>query len=217
MGPAVAPIDETFVTVWNQAGEPPQVSPQARSSGSGEVAMQVLRTMPGNSRFLTPFDGAQPIQHGETGVLEAYQRAIARAEEFIYIEDQYITNSAIVDALICRMNQVKTLQLILVLNIHPEDFPGYTRKQTRNIKSIAKKISNPDGRFRVFTLWTTQFSTDPERAKKPFEIMNIDVHSKVAIIDDKWATIGTANLDGSGMNAIEISDITKAVLRDDVR
>jgi phosphatidylserine/phosphatidylglycerophosphate/cardiolipin synthase-like enzyme len=213
-GPAVAPIDETFVTVWNQAGPAPQVSPQPRSSGNGGVAMQVLRTMPGNSRFLTPFPGAQPIQHGETGVLEAYQRAIARAEEFIYIEDQYLTNSAIVDALIKRLNQVTTLQLILVLNIHPEDFPGYTRKQTRNIKLIRKKISNPDDRFRVFTLWTTQFSTAPERAKKPFEIMNIDVHSKVAIVDDKWATIGTANLDGSGMNAIEISDITKAVLRD---
>ncbi|CAN5781340.1 hypothetical protein BH18ACI4_BH18ACI4_17370 [soil metagenome] len=211
-GPAVAPIDETFATVWNQAGPAPQVTPQTRSSGSGKVAMQVLRTMPGNSRFLSPFPGAQPIQHGETSVLEAYQRAIARAKEFIYIEDQYFTNSAIVDALIARMEQETKLQLILVLNLNPEDFPGYTRKQIKNIKLIRKKISNPDARFKVFTLWTTQISTEPERAKKPFEIMNISVHSKVAIIDDKWATIGTANLDGSGLNAIEISDIAKAAV-----
>ena len=209
-GPAVAPIDETFATVWNQAGEPPQVTPQARSSGTGEVAMQVLRTMPGNGRFVSPFPGAQPIQHGETGVLEAYQRAIARAEDFIYIEDQYFTNTAIVDALIDRMKQVTTLQLIMVLNLNPEDFPGYTAKQIKNIKQIREKIPNPDDRFKVFTLWSTQISTDPARAKKPFEIMNISVHSKVAIIDDVWATIGTANLDGSGLNAIEISDIAKA-------
>ncbi|MCI0535659.1 MAG: phospholipase D-like domain-containing protein [Verrucomicrobiales bacterium] len=211
-GPAVAPIDETFATVWNQAGPAPQLTPQTRSSGSGEIAMQVLRTMPGNSRFPSPFPGAQPIQHGETSVLEAYQRAIARAQDFIYIEDQYFTNSAIVDALINRMKKVTTLQLILVLNLNPEDFPGYTRKQIKNIKLIRKKIPNPDTRFKVFTLWTTQISTEPERAKKPFEIMNISVHSKVAIIDDKWATIGTANLDGSGLNAIEISDVAKAAV-----
>lgn len=211
-GPAVAPIDETFATVWNQAGPAPQVTPQTRSSGTGKIAMQVLRTMPGNSRFPSPFPGAQPIQHGETSVLEAYQRAIARAEDFIYIEDQYFTNSAIVDALIIRMKQVPTLQLILVLNLNQDDFPGYTRKQIKNIKLIRKKIPNPDTRFKVFTLWTTQISTEPERVKKPFEIMNISVHSKVAIIDDKWATIGTANLDGSGLNAIEISDIAKAAV-----
>lgn len=210
-GPAAAPIDETFATVWNEAGPAPQLTPQARSSGSGEIAMQVLRTMPGNSRFLSPFPGAQPIQHGETGVLEAYQRAIARAEDFIYIEDQYFTNSAIVDALIQRMKQVPDLQLIMVLNLRPEDFPGYTAKQTRNIKMIRKAITNPD-RFKVFSLWSTQISTDPARSKKPFEIMNIYVHSKVAIIDDRWATLGTANLDGSGMNAIEISDIAKAAV-----
>lgn len=87
-GPAAAPIDETFATVWNQAGPAPQVTPQARSSGNGAIAMQVLRTM---NRFPSPFPGAQPIQHGETSVLEAYQRAIARAEDFIYIEDQYFT------------------------------------------------------------------------------------------------------------------------------
>ncbi len=213
-GPAVPQIDETFVTVWNQADSAaPPVTPVARFTGTGEVAMQVLRTMPGK-RFPAPFPGAAPIEHGETSNLEAYQRAIARAEDFIYIEDQYFTNSAIVDALICRMNQdnAKKLQLIMVLNINADDFPGYARKQIRNIKLIQKSIEDHEKRFKVFTLWTTQFSTEPERVKKPFEIMNIYVHSKVAIIDDKWATIGTANLDGSGLNAIEISDITKAAI-----
>jgi PLD-like domain len=167
--------------------------------------------MPGG-RFPAPFPGAAPIVHGETSNLEAYQRAIARAEDYIYIEDQYFTNNAIVDALIIRMQQVPTLQLIMVLNINADDFPGYARKQIRNIKLIQKKVSNHEQRFKVFTLWATQFSTDPERAKKPFEIMNIYVHSKVAIVDDKWATIGTANLDGSGLNAVEISDITKAAI-----
>jgi len=216
-GPAVVFIEETFVTVWNQAeradGEPSdEVEPQARFSGTGEIGMQVLRTMPAK-RFADFFPGPEPLEHGETSVLEAYQRAIARAKDFIYIEDQYFTNSAIVDALIDRMNDptVPNLQLIIVLNINP-DFFGYPRKQTRNIRQMQQKITNSRNRFKVFTLWSTQFSDEPDRAKKPFEIMNIEVHSKVAIIDDKWATVGTANLDGSGMNAIEISDVVDAAL-----
>lgn len=204
-GPAVAPIDETFVTIWNQADrDATPETPRARFTGSGAVAMQVLRTLPGG-KFDSPFPGALPIHHGETGILEAYQRAIARAEKYIYIEDQYFTNSAIVDALIIRMNQVPTLQLIMVVNIKP-DVTGYPRKQVKNIRMMQEKISNHAQRFRVFTLWSTQFSTEPNRAR-PFEIMNINVHSKVAIIDDKWATIGTANLDGSGLNFIEVGDV----------
>lgn len=209
-GPAVAPIDETFATVWNEADISDQIEPRSRFTGTGAAAMQVLRTMPG-VLFHSPFPNADPIEHGETSILEAYQRAIARAEKFIYIEDQYFTNSAIVDALIMRMNEVLDLQLIMVLNINPDVF-GYPRKQTKNIRRMQQKITDHQNRFRVFTLWSTQFSTEPDRAKKPFEIMNIDVHSKVAIIDDKWATIGTANLDGSGLNAIEISDVVKAAL-----
>ena len=214
-GPAVAPIDETFVTVWNQAApssNPPAtpVTPQERSTGNGRIAMQVLRTLPGQ-KFNSPFPGALPIPHGETGILEAYQRAIARAEKFIYIEDQYFTNSAIVEALIMRMKQVEDLQLIIVLNLKP-DFPGYPRKQVRNIRMMQEQIPNHRGRFRVFTLWSTQFSKEPDRALKPFEIMNIDVHSKVAIIDDKWATIGSANLDGSGLNYVEVGDVVSWAL-----
>jgi hypothetical protein len=216
-GPAVVFIEETFATVWNQAeradGEPSdEIEPPARFSGTGEVGMQVLRTMPGKL-FAEFFPGDEPMEQGETSILEAYQRAIARAKEFIYIEDQYFTNSAIVDALIDRMNDpsVPNLQLIIVLNINP-DFFGYPRKQIKNIRQMQKKITNHQDRFKVFTLWSTQFSDEPDRAQKPFEIMNIDVHSKVAIIDDKWATVGTANLDGSGMNAIEISDVVAAAL-----
>jgi phosphatidylserine/phosphatidylglycerophosphate/cardiolipin synthase-like enzyme len=128
-GPAVVPIEETFVSVWNEADITDQISAQDRIEGTGGIGLQVLRTLPGD-RFNAPVLGGDPIKHGETSVLEAYQRAIARAEKLIYIEDQYFTNSAIVDALIDRMNAVPTLQLIIVLNIKP-DFYGYPRKQIK--------------------------------------------------------------------------------------
>jgi phosphatidylserine/phosphatidylglycerophosphate/cardiolipin synthase-like enzyme len=44
--------------------------------------------------------------------------------------------------------------------------------------------------------------------------MPIYAHSKMAIIDDKWATVGSANLDGTSMNYHEIGLIVTGALAD---
>jgi phosphatidylserine/phosphatidylglycerophosphate/cardiolipin synthase-like enzyme len=44
--------------------------------------------------------------------------------------------------------------------------------------------------------------------------MPIYLHSKVAIIDDKWATVGSANLDGTSMNYHEIGLLVSGALGD---
>ena len=49
----------------------------------------MVRTLPGGT-FTSSNTGGAAIPHGETGALEAYQRAIANATKFIYLEDQYI-------------------------------------------------------------------------------------------------------------------------------
>ena len=42
--------------------------------------------------------------------------------------------------------------------------------------------------------------------------MPIYVHAKVAIVDDVWATIGSANLDGASLNQIELDTIVQGTL-----
>lgn len=212
-GPAVEHLDRTFTTIWNQSGSSgsahlqPAIG-QSTVNEPGVAGIQVLRTLPGDTfeAAHTQINNGLPsipkvvpgkggIPAGETGVLEAYQRAIALAEDFIYIEDQYLTSPEIVSALISRMNKVPNLQLIIVLN--PEtDIRDYRQKQIDYVKQIQAKVTD-NKRIRVFTLWSCQETT----AK--LEIMPISIHSKVAIIDDKWATAGTANLDGASMNQIE--------------
>jgi len=220
-GPAVSHIEQSFATVWN-AAEPiaPQVEkifidpPTNDTQPSAPVGIQVIRTLPGG--FFKTSDSSRSIEDikgGETAVLEAYQRAIANARNFIYIEDQYFTSDDIINAIIIRMQEQTALEVIVLLNVVP-DIPGYTEKQMAKIKQIQATLGSAQNRIGFFTLWSTQLAIDPLDKAKPFEIMPIYIHSKTAIIDDSWATTGTANLDGASMNYVEISNIIKAVLKE---
>jgi phosphatidylserine/phosphatidylglycerophosphate/cardiolipin synthase-like enzyme len=48
----------------------------------------------------------------------------------------------------------------------------------------------------LFTLWSVGWREDQ------FEMQPIYVHSKVALVDDLWATVGTANLDGASLTHV---------------
>ncbi|NIQ11195.1 MAG: hypothetical protein GWN00_36425, partial [Aliifodinibius sp.] len=152
----------------------------------------------------------EKLKDGEKGIHEAYLRAIANAEDFIYLENQYFTSDTIGDALIEAMKAKPQLQVIMLLNIKP-DLPLAPWKQRRLITRIRKAVPEPpEGqrpRFGVFTRWTHETTADIfPKAKKP-RILSIYLHSKVAVVDNKWATIGSANLDGWSLDSSIISDI----------
>jgi hypothetical protein len=192
-GPCVRFIDDTFSTIWNGHNEdPPAPAPQTGPvTGPNVTAVQVLRTLPGNV-FTTAHANAELLPHGETGVLEAYQRAIMKAEEYIYIEDQYFNSEEIVNAIKARMIERPKLEVIIVVNPRP-DIGGYHAHQTGLIKDLIK--AGGEDRVAAFSMWTC----DPINPR--LEVAPIYVHSKVCIIDDRWVAIGTANVDGASMNA----------------
>ena len=142
--------------------------------------------------FTEPNANAEVLPHGETGVLEAYQRAIMKAEEYIYIEDQDFNSEEIAEAIKARMKERPQLEVILVVNPRP-DIGGYHPHQTKLIKDLI--AAGGEDRVAAFTMW----SCNP---KNPvLEIAPVYVHSKVCIIDHRWVAIGTANVDGASMNA----------------
>jgi phosphatidylserine/phosphatidylglycerophosphate/cardiolipin synthase-like enzyme len=150
-----------------------------------------VRTLPGDI-FTTPHANAELLPYGETGVLEAYQRAIMKAEEYIYIEDQYFNSPEIVAAIKARMIERPKLEVILVVNPRP-DIGGYHPHQTGLIKELI--AAGGEDRVAAFSMWTCD-PIDPRLKVAP-----IYVHSKVCIVDDRWVAIGTANVDGASMNA----------------
>jgi phosphatidylserine/phosphatidylglycerophosphate/cardiolipin synthase-like enzyme len=217
-GPAVAHIDQTFRSLWKVTDQnlttiTPDTIPE--HSGADAASVQVLRTLPGAAiRAANP--GDEDLPHGETGILEAYERAIHNAERYIYIETQYFTSPEIQGALLARMKDTtrSKLEIILVLNFKP-DLPGYPDEQVSMVGELRAQAAIHGHQFGAYTVWS-RAEIGASDGSKRFEIMPVYVHSKMAIVDDTWATVGSANLDGTSLNYHQIGLIATGALFDRV-
>ncbi len=185
-GPAVAHVEETFVELWNFRSREEHsadiIPPPKPLKAAGTQSVQVVRTFPAE---ILP-----EITTGETGILEAYQRAIGNAQDFIYLENQYFTSQTISDALSQALSMNPGLQIILLLNENT-DVPAY--KELQN--NLLGQLGSSHPRIGAFSLWRTGPSAESIELKQCY------IHSKVAVIDDRWGTVGSANLDGISMEA----------------
>jgi phosphatidylserine/phosphatidylglycerophosphate/cardiolipin synthase-like enzyme len=203
-GPAVADLQQQFLVHWNRdAAQADQVvaldpAPAAVTAASGEYAatVQVVRTV--NWSTLPGLDA------GEEGCLEAYLRAIENATKYIYIENQYFTDDAIADALVAALNDTSRpdLQVILMVNVVP-DMPFYPSWQTNLFERIRRDAGANASRFGVFTAWTHD-AAEPSHKHTNAIIMPNYLHTKTAVVDGLWATIGSANLDGASLDQFQI-------------
>lgn len=193
-GGSVPFIEEYFLGLWNHLSETEydgqdRLEPHAEAVPVGNHSLQLVRSI--TPRTLT--------HDGEKGVLEMYRRAIGNAQEFIYMENQYFTNRYIAEALKSAIERNPDLQLILVINGNP-DVPTYRLWQHRRLKKLGLDVDSPildHPQIGVFNLWGIR------PVENKFSLQPFYVHSKVSMADDKWATIGTANLDGSSLSGAE--------------
>ncbi len=173
-GPAVADVDEHFRSRWHAVtGErlPPAPAPDPIAGG---VPVQVLRTVAEGSYDFLP--------RGDFRILEAYTRALRDARELIYLENQFLWSPEIVGILEHKLREppTPTFRLVVLLPAKPNNGEDDTRGQ------IARLIQADDGRNRFLAATVRQRSgavTGP-----------VYVHAKVGIVDDRWLTVGSANL-----------------------
>ena len=195
-GGAVYHVEEFFCQMWNYIAreeyqgqgkiEPPIRNPVSNTVGKTPVQMV---------RSVTP---ETLNEEGELGIFEGYRRALAQAKQFIYLENQFLTNKSIIKALKSVMDRNHDLEVIVVMNENPDN-PGYKGWQNQclervGIKTFQDILDHPQIGF--FTLWSTKWE------KQNFTIQPVYVHTKVAVVDDIWATVGTANLDGSSLTHV---------------
>jgi phosphatidylserine/phosphatidylglycerophosphate/cardiolipin synthase-like enzyme len=109
--------------------------------------------------------------------------SIAEARETIYLENQYFTSPVITEALARRLAEPDGPQVVLITTGHaPSWFDHLTMDRARGEMIWRLRAADVFGRFRAFWPATTSLGD------------TIIVHSKVTVIDDRIARVGSANL-----------------------
>jgi phosphatidylserine/phosphatidylglycerophosphate/cardiolipin synthase-like enzyme len=173
-GPAVADVAEHFRLRWNAAANEDLPAPRTPDV-VGDVELQIVRTIPEKV-----YETSLPL--GDFSVLESYVGAFRSAERFIYIENQFLWSSEIVGVLADKLRDPPhdDFRIVVLLPVNANDGADISRGQ------VAALIHADDGnaRFLACSVYARAGNLrDP-----------IYVHAKVAIVDDRWLTIGSANL-----------------------
>jgi phosphatidylserine/phosphatidylglycerophosphate/cardiolipin synthase-like enzyme len=187
-GPAVADVAEHFRLRWHGASnewlpEPPAQEP------CGDVELQVVRTMPEGV-----FGG---LPAGDFSVFESYRRALRSAERLVYLENQFLWSPEIVSILAEKLRNPPSddFRIVAVLPAHPKDGADVS-------KGAVATLIEADDKNRRFLACTLTARTGPLRDL-------VYVHAKVGIVDDRWLTIGSANLNERSMfNDSEVNVVT---------
>jgi phosphatidylserine/phosphatidylglycerophosphate/cardiolipin synthase-like enzyme len=204
-GEAVRDVEENFTQRWNAAtGEHLQPLPPVVSAGM-DTPVQVIRTIPKGFYRFAP--------EGIHGIVYAYLQAIARAERFIYLENQYLWSREIVDALIDAMNRPHDGPFRIVTVLPAK---AYTGKYDNDLH--VRDLQDADAGRGIFAAYCP-YASGPALGPTGYHYLPIYVHAKVGIIDDRWLTVGSANLNERGfatdaeMNVQSISEVVARELR----
>ena len=122
------------------------------------------------------------------GIWDAYRNLFSKAKKNIYIENQYPFEDGevlkvLIDNIGNKKKSKKEFRVIVVAPVMPDHYDTVIRK------NLAKLINTNRDKIAAYSL----VSTSGERR------IPIYVHAKIAIIDDEWAIVGSANLDRFGM------------------
>jgi phosphatidylserine/phosphatidylglycerophosphate/cardiolipin synthase-like enzyme len=136
--------------------------------------VQLVRTVPEKV-----YDG---LPRGEFTILGAYLAAFRSAQSYIYIESQFLWSPEIVEVLADKLARPPRDEFRLVVLLPAR--PNNGRDDTRGQLGVLMEADGGAKRFLACTLF--QVGTEPPQG--------IYVHAKIALVDDRWLTIGSANL-----------------------
>ena len=177
-GPIVADVARHFAMRWHEVTHERLPAP-AEPDPAGAVAVQLVRTVPEKIYDAVP--------KGDFRILEAYRRALRSAERLIYLENQFLWSPQIVEVLYDKLANPPSedFRIVVVLPSKPATGADDTRGQL----GVLFEADDGAGRILVCTPYARAGAhADP-----------VYVHAKIAIVDDRWMTIGSANLNNHSL------------------
>jgi phosphatidylserine/phosphatidylglycerophosphate/cardiolipin synthase-like enzyme len=191
-GPAVADVRDHFAMRWKEVtGETlPGETPPAPC---GEHTVQVIRTV--------AEDMYERVPHGDFRILESYVRALRSAQQFVYLENQFLWAPEIVDLLAAKLRDPPRDEFRVVVVLPSRANNG--QDDTKGQLGVLVDADDGAGRLLAATL----------RSRSGGREDPLYVHAKVGIVDDRWLTIGSANLNAHSL----LNDTEMNVATDDRR
>lgn len=185
-GELVADVEENFRQRWQavtgETGLPHRI---ADVDESLQTPAQIVRTIPPSRYEFSP--------KGEFGIHHFYVQAIQRAERLIYLETQYLWSPEVIEALLEAMERTRTQPFRIVI-VLPARATSGKWDNDRHVNKL-RKADAGRGIAEVYSL----YSSGPSSGVHAFQYRLTYVHAKVGIFDDKWLTVGSANLNDRGL------------------
>jgi phosphatidylserine/phosphatidylglycerophosphate/cardiolipin synthase-like enzyme len=187
-GPAVSDVNDHFVTRWHAVtGETLERTPPPPAAGTSTV--QVVRTV--------AEDMYDEIPTGDFRILESYMRALRAAQRIVYLENQFLWAPEIVDVLADKLRDPPHPDFRLVVLLPAKANNG--QDDTRGQLGVLVEADDGAHRFLAATIRSRSGGRDDP----------LYVHAKVGIVDDRWLTVGSANLNAhSLLNDTEMNVVT---------
>ncbi|MFI5274441.1 MAG: phosphatidylserine/phosphatidylglycerophosphate/cardiolipin synthase family protein [Ktedonobacterales bacterium] len=209
-GPAVADVQRNITQRWmavagkhNAPAWPGELATEPPAARPNGTPAQIARTIPPKTYDFAP-DGIANIK-------QLYLHALRQARRFVYLENQYLWTEVFLGLDGLRwgktspdMTEVigamagalrRGVHIALTLPDHPNCGRAFTDGGVDWLREQAVAAGGAD-RFRAYTLGNSE--ADATMIGGMF-YRPVYTHAKVAIVDDLWWTVGSANLNSRGM------------------
>jgi phosphatidylserine/phosphatidylglycerophosphate/cardiolipin synthase-like enzyme len=228
-GPLVADVERNFVGRWND--EFPRFNNFVAAANAAKLGKyQISNQLPISALTLSgtvpPAAGQSTAQLHRTvctgisssmtpvtvrdDVMKSYQRVISLANDYIYIENQYVRVASLASWINQRFQANKSLQVIIVVPVLPEEIEE-GRGDPITIKGVMietdtfKQLQQSLGRnLGIYSLvQNSPVPKDASASKKglaSYGSLRIYPHSKILMVDDAFASIGSANVNERSFN-----------------
>jgi phosphatidylserine/phosphatidylglycerophosphate/cardiolipin synthase-like enzyme len=190
-GPVVADVDAHFKLRWKEVtGE--QLPATTPPPAAGRSTVQLVRTV--------AEDMYDSVPRGDFRILESYVRALRGAQRLVYLENQFLWSPEIVALLAAKLRDPPddAFRVVIVLPSRANNGQDDTRGQLGLLAEADDESGGPERMLAATIQARTGGRSD-----------RIYVHAKVGIVDDRWLTVGSANLNAhSLMNDTEVNVVT---------
>ena len=193
-GAAPLALEQYFLQRWQLSGAtvPPLSPPLAGPDDfRPRGALALGRAHVGLSR-------TEPHARGATirEVERLFEDAIGAAERLVYIETQYFSSKRIFEALVRRMRDAgrPRLEIVLVVNERAEALKeeiAVGLRQIQNIEDLRRTAAETGHALGCY--FTLPAGADDDEPEATY------IHSKVMLVDDRFLTVGSANLTNRSM------------------